>query len=457
MMLPVPPAHPRRASRVHPVDGVITVVKPLVALRRRGRIAARIVLEQHAGRRNMGRRDRLLPQRQPRYAHASGRGTGTRRAADVRSGRQSAGAPGRVRRPFAARRVVAAGDAGRVSPRRGAGSCLLAARRPASAIAKPALVQCFAPVDLLLVPAECSSVGWTSESVPHKPDGLGGPSYNGRLPGPIKIVYATSRTQDALCEIFLPALERILRRRGDQVEAHFWGCRPPRIISWPNVRHHGLVCRYDRYLRRFFRAGYDIGLAPLPDDVFYRSNQQQVSRVRGQPDSQRLFAQRSLHGLRRARGHRAACGQRCRKLARRDRAADRRCLAAGTDSASCPAVCRRALRRRSSRSCFLRSLKSSWAGKKETGYPLAPFVRGRTWAELGRGPFRQMGTVPFFRPASGVVWANTCFACWARCGVSVRIRPGPRSAGSCTTAVWPSGSAGGCRAVICVLFRPTPN
>ena len=42
-------------------------------------------------------------------------------------------------------------------------------------------------------------------------------------------------------------------------------------VALPNVHHHGLICRYDRYLRRFSRGGYDIGLAPLPDDAFYRS------------------------------------------------------------------------------------------------------------------------------------------------------------------------------------------
>ena len=73
----------------------------------------------------------------------------------------------------------------------------------------PRVVQTFAPVDLSLVP----------------------PQRETRPPGPIKIVYATSRTQDALCEIFLPALARILGRYAGRVEAHFWGCRPPQSAS----------------------------------------------------------------------------------------------------------------------------------------------------------------------------------------------------------------------------------
>ena len=99
-------------------------------------------------------------------------------------------------------------------------------------------------------------------------------SFNPRRAGPIKIVYATSRTRDTLCEIFLPALEQILHSRGEQVEAHFWGCQRRSAggnRAAANIRYHGLISEYDRYLRRFSRAGYDIGLAPLPDDDFYRA------------------------------------------------------------------------------------------------------------------------------------------------------------------------------------------
>ena len=55
--------------------------------------------------------------------------------------------------------------------------------------------------------------------------------------------------------------------------------KPPAAV--PNVRHHGLIYGYDRYLRRFSRAGYDIGLAPLPDDVFHRSKSNNKFREYG--------------------------------------------------------------------------------------------------------------------------------------------------------------------------------
>jgi glycosyltransferase involved in cell wall biosynthesis len=87
--------------------------------------------------------------------------------------------------------------------------------------------------------------------------------------GPIKLIYATSRLDDALAAIFLPALRRLLDELPGQVEAHFWGPRPPRDL--PGVRHHALIHNYDRYLRRFSLEGFEIGLAPLSDDVFHRS------------------------------------------------------------------------------------------------------------------------------------------------------------------------------------------
>ena len=85
----------------------------------------------------------------------------------------------------------------------------------------------------------------------------------------MKLIYATSRLDDSLGRIFLPALRRLMDEEGPRVEAHFWGPRPPAEL--PAVRHHAVVHDYDRFLRRFSAAGFEIGLAPLADDVFHRS------------------------------------------------------------------------------------------------------------------------------------------------------------------------------------------
>jgi hypothetical protein len=87
--------------------------------------------------------------------------------------------------------------------------------------------------------------------------------------GPLKLIYATSRLDDSLGRLFLPALRRLMDEEGPRVEAHFWGPRPPAEL--PAVRHHAVVHDYDGFLRRFSAAGFEIGLAPLAGDVFHRS------------------------------------------------------------------------------------------------------------------------------------------------------------------------------------------
>ena len=86
---------------------------------------------------------------------------------------------------------------------------------------------------------------------------------------PIKLVYATSRFTDAMGQIFVPALKRLLEEVGPRVEAHFWGPKPPDALR--GVVHHAMIHDYDRFLRRFSAAGFQIGLAPLHDDLFHRS------------------------------------------------------------------------------------------------------------------------------------------------------------------------------------------
>jgi glycosyltransferase involved in cell wall biosynthesis len=88
---------------------------------------------------------------------------------------------------------------------------------------------------------------------------------------PVRIVYATSRLSDELCEIFVPALERILEEYGDRVAADFWGPKPPRLPGLRQIRHWPIIPNYERFLRRFSREGYDIGLAPVRDDSFHRA------------------------------------------------------------------------------------------------------------------------------------------------------------------------------------------
>ena len=88
---------------------------------------------------------------------------------------------------------------------------------------------------------------------------------------PIKIVYMTSRVNDNLAELFKPSLKRILEKYPEQVQVHFLGYNPPDFKNHPNVFFRPLTLNYEKYLRYFSSAGFDIGLAPLLDDIFHRS------------------------------------------------------------------------------------------------------------------------------------------------------------------------------------------
>ncbi len=95
-----------------------------------------------------------------------------------------------------------------------------------------------------------------------------------RSPGDdaVKIVYATSRGKDDLAPIFLPALRRVLREYPAKAKVHFWGFRPEsRDGGFAGIHWHPVIGDYEKYVRQFSRVGFDIGLAPLKDDIFHRS------------------------------------------------------------------------------------------------------------------------------------------------------------------------------------------
>ncbi len=89
--------------------------------------------------------------------------------------------------------------------------------------------------------------------------------------GRIRLVFSTSSYQNASSSIIEPAVDRILKKYGGRVEAHFWGMRPKALAGLPHVYCHEFIMDYDGFLRTFSRAHYDIGLAPMPDDLFHRS------------------------------------------------------------------------------------------------------------------------------------------------------------------------------------------
>ncbi len=87
----------------------------------------------------------------------------------------------------------------------------------------------------------------------------------------VKVVYATSRGEDELAGLMLPDLQQLLIDYPDRVALYFWGHHPAVFRGHPRVTFLPLVTDYDQFLRQLALSGFDIGLAPLQDDSFYRS------------------------------------------------------------------------------------------------------------------------------------------------------------------------------------------
>jgi len=98
----------------------------------------------------------------------------------------------------------------------------------------------------------------------------GVPPHSG--PGKLKIVFSTSRTiADELSQIFVKDMIRVINEFGNKIEVHFWGFVPEELKHFPSVKFHRFMPNYQKYMRKMYGQGYDIGLAPMKNDVFHNS------------------------------------------------------------------------------------------------------------------------------------------------------------------------------------------
>jgi hypothetical protein len=94
-----------------------------------------------------------------------------------------------------------------------------------------------------------------------------------RRPGdPVRIAFATGRSADpALERAMMIALERVTETHGDRVEVSFWRKPPGVLAKRRNVAVMNPVPNYERFVQSFYQRGFDIGVAPVLDDVFHNS------------------------------------------------------------------------------------------------------------------------------------------------------------------------------------------
>jgi len=74
-------------------------------------------------------------------------------------------------------------------------------------------------------------------------------------------------------EDFVPvaqALHKILAIYGNKIRLEFYGYVPPSLVGHPNVHHEDGGIEYREFLKKLNRCNWDIGLAPLSDNLFNR-------------------------------------------------------------------------------------------------------------------------------------------------------------------------------------------
>jgi len=111
----------------------------------------------------------------------------------------------------------------------------------------------------------------------------------------IKIIYVTSRSDDNLWSIFLPAVKQVLHNYPGKVAMVFWGYSPPEVRKSKGVFSLPSIKNYNRFMRAFSKKSFDIGLAPLPNEEFYRSKTNNKFREYGACKIAGIYSQTPIY------------------------------------------------------------------------------------------------------------------------------------------------------------------
>lgn len=89
--------------------------------------------------------------------------------------------------------------------------------------------------------------------------------------GPTKLVYAAQKDSgNHLFSHMQTDLLKILAHYGNKVELHLLGFNPPQLRQHPQIVLVPFENSFTDYFKKFTRAGYAIGLAPMPSERFYQ-------------------------------------------------------------------------------------------------------------------------------------------------------------------------------------------
>jgi glycosyltransferase involved in cell wall biosynthesis len=99
----------------------------------------------------------------------------------------------------------------------------------------------------------------------------------------VSLAYPTGRLDDPrLEEMFYGALGHVLQKYGSRVQLHLWTKEvPEQLKGFTNIRRHAGTRNYARFVRAFYTEGFDIGLAPLVDELFFHSKSNNKYREYG--------------------------------------------------------------------------------------------------------------------------------------------------------------------------------